>query len=89
MLVTHFIFLTTEGHTFQPGVGETLEVENCQFLGIAGGESAKEAFYRLVEEERWLLETSFDKVFCYPLGERYREGKGWFCLDDVREDRKT
>ncbi len=61
-----YIFLTTEGYTCQPG-SESIEpdIENCQVIGSAEGENEEEAFARLLQENKYLLETSFSEVYCY------------------------
>ena len=45
--MARYIFLTMEGYTYLPD-SEAMEpyVENCQMLGFAEGENAKEAFNR-------------------------------------------
>jgi len=47
--MSSYIFITTEGYTFQP-VSESLEpdVENCQVMGFAQGINKKQAFKNLV-----------------------------------------
>jgi len=59
-----FIFITKEGHTFQPGGSESAEsdIENCQVIGFARGENVEEAFEKLISENRFLLETTFYEV---------------------------
>lgn len=79
-----YIFITTEGYTFQPG-SEVLEpdIENCQVLGFAKGDNAEEAFEALLRENAYLLETSFDEVVCLELKNRdYRGRKQYFRLSD-------
>ena len=79
-----YIFITTEGYTYQPG-SKAIEpdIENCQVLGFARGDSAEEAFRELLQENAYLLETSFDEVVCLELkDEDYRERKRYFYLKD-------
>ena len=73
-----FIFLTTEGYTFQPN-SESAEpdIENCQVLGFASGADAKEAFLNLLSENEYLKETTFDETFAMELA---NEEKRWFRL---------
>jgi len=81
-----YIFITSEGYTYQPG-SETVEpdIENCQVLGFAKGNDAKEAFRALLHENEYLLETNFDEVVCLELKyEDYRERKKYFWLSNVR-----
>jgi len=80
-----YIFITAEGYTYQPG-SEAVEsdIENCQVLGFAKGNDADEAFSALLEENAYLLETSFDEVVCLELkDEDYRERKRYFCLAHI------
>jgi len=83
--MNHFIFLTTEGHTFQPG-SESPEpdIENCQLIGQASGTTARKAFRSLLEENPCLTGTSFDEVFCYRLHDDYQDSKEFFYLSDRR-----
>ena len=63
-----YIFITTEGYTYQPGSkAAEPDIENCQVLGFAKGDSAEEAFKALLRENPYLLETSFDEVVCLEL----------------------
>lgn len=63
-----FMFLTTEGYTFQPGSEESEpDVENCQVIGWARGNDAQAAFRNLLTENEWLLETTFDELTAYEL----------------------
>jgi len=81
-----YIFITTEGYTYQPG-SEAMEpdIENCQVLGFAKGNDAKEAFSALLRENAYLLETSFDEVVCLELkDENYGEMKSYFWLRDYK-----
>lgn len=52
-----FIFFTLEGDS----IGENGEkVENCQLLGDAVGETAKEAFDNLLDENPWIKTSGFN-----------------------------
>ena len=68
MKVKNYIFLTSEGYTFQPQ-SECLEsdIENLQVIGFAKGTNSQEAFYNLVKNNEYLLKTTFEEVFCYEL----------------------
>jgi len=82
----HFIFLTTEGHTFQlDSDSPEPNIENCQMIGTASGETAKQAFYNLLEENHYLKDTNFDELFSFRLAENYREMKEYFFLSDFRK----
>jgi len=83
-----YIFITNEGYTYQPG-SEAVEpdIENCQVLGFAKGDSADEAFGVLLRENAYLLKTSFDTVVCLELKDKdYRRKKRYFRLRDERKD---
>ena len=63
-----FIFITSEGATYQPNtVAQEPDVENCQVLGFARGSSPQDAFRNLLQDDYWLLETSFDSLQCIEL----------------------
>ena len=68
MKVKNYIFLTSEGYTFQPQ-SECLEpdIDNLQVIGFAKGTNSQEAFYNLVKNNEYLLKTTFEEVFCYEL----------------------
>ena len=53
-----FLFYTTEGHTYAPN--ESVEVENCQVLGIAKGIDKSMAQKNLLEENPWIVAAGFD-----------------------------
>ena len=79
-----YIFITTEGYTYQPG-SEAAEpdIENCQVLGFAKENGPEEAFNALLEDNAYLLETSFDEVVCLELkDEDYGGRKRYFYLKD-------
>ena len=73
--MTAFIFTTREGYTFQPNSAAIEpDIENLQVLGIANGETAEQAFVKLLSEASWLLQTSFDQVQCFELAhQNYQE----------------
>ncbi|MCH7559153.1 MAG: hypothetical protein IIB56_17110 [Planctomycetes bacterium] len=82
-----YIFITTEGYTFQPE-SESIEpdIENCQVIGFAKGKNPKQAFQNMIQENSNLLETTFDELICYELKD-YDE-KSYFYLNayKVSED---
>jgi hypothetical protein len=50
----HYIFLTDEGHTFQPdSKSELPDVENLQVIGFAKGIDADEAYKNLLIENQY------------------------------------
>lgn len=70
-----FIFITSEGHTFQPGSDSSVpDIENCQVLGFGSGVDSADAFRNLLKENEFLLDTFFDEVRALELAndeERY------------------
>lgn len=82
-----FVFITVEGYTFQPN-SESLEpdIENCQVIGFAQGKNDKEAFNNLIQENSYLLYTTFDKLICLELKEKdYFGNSTYFHLDEYRQ----
>ena len=59
-----YIFLTSEGTTFQPD-SKSMEpdIENLQVIGFSNGMDARDAFERLLNDNKYLLDTSFDEIF--------------------------
>jgi len=64
----HYIFLTTEGSTFQPdSTFIEPDIENIQVIGFASGNTAQDAFEQLLKENTYLIETNFDEIFSLTL----------------------
>ncbi len=63
-----YIFITDEGYTFQPN-SSSLEpdCENAQVLGIVAGENENDAFKNLLEQNDYLIDSSFNEIYCYKL----------------------
>ena len=63
-----FIFITTEGFTYQPN-SESIEpdIENCQVVGFAEGKDLEEAFGSLIAENEYLREINFNEIIGYEL----------------------
>ena len=76
-----YIFLTTEGHTFQPD-SDSIEpdIENLQVLGTAPGFNQDDAFSNLLRDNPDLLNTNFTETFCYQMDSDYLNSKKYFCL---------
>lgn len=53
-----YIFFTTEGTTYPPIEGK--EVDNCQLLGRAYGQTPEEAKSNLLKDNPWIEEAGFD-----------------------------
>lgn len=85
----HYIFITTEGHTFQPqSESPDPDVENCQVLATGTGKDAEDAWNRAAGgDHAFLLETSFDELICYELA-NHGEVAGRFSLEQTREEQE-
>jgi hypothetical protein len=82
-----YIFLTTEGHTFQPGTDSMgPDIENAQVIGFASGLNEEDAFKNLLETDNYLLKTKFNEVFCYPLMDNYTNSQKYFYLSENRTE---
>jgi len=80
-----YIFLTTEGHTFQPGSETDLpDIENCQVLGYGTGNNAKDALKDMVNNNDCLLDTKFSSV----IGIEIKSYAVYLSLDSIRNKRK-
>jgi len=77
----NYIFITTEGYTYQPG-SEAIEpdVENCQVIGFASGKDNKDAFNNLLTENKHLLKMKSDEIICYRLADRYKNTRKSFFI---------
>ena len=78
----NYIFITSEGHTYQPGSeNNEPDIENLQVIGFAGGESPEEAARNLLKESKYISDTTFNEVTAMEL----KSGKGTFhCLKKVQ-----
>ncbi len=74
--MNHYIFLTTEGYTFQPSPDDELtEIDNLQVIGFAQAANADEAYKQLLLENPYLKETNFENIFCYQLAANYEQNR--------------
>lgn len=64
--MSEYIFYTTEGYTEDP---QGNRIENCQLIGVACGDDAKEAQGNLLTENPWIKECgySIEKIICKEL----------------------
>ena len=76
-----YIFLTSEGYTYQPD-SESIEpdIDNLQVIGISEGNNSQMAFENLIKKSEYLLETTFDDIFCYELSQDFKESVRHFNL---------
>lgn len=58
--MNEYIFFTTEGTTYPPIEGKN--VENCQLLGRAKGNTPEEAKNNLFKDNPWIEEAGFDSA---------------------------
>ena len=63
-----YIFLTTEGFTFQP-CSEAIEpdVANLQVIGFGKGKNPDEALASMLQQHEWIEATTFSEVVSYQL----------------------
>lgn len=47
-------------------------------IGFASGQSAEDAFKNLINENKYLIETSFNEVICYKLDKEYEKTRQVF-----------
>ena len=69
-----YIFLTTEGFTYQPN-SESCEpdIENMQVIGFGRGNMVQEALGNLLEINEDLVNTSFNEVIAIQLANDHIE----------------
>ncbi len=77
-----YIFLTTEGYTYQPN-SESIEPdrENAQLMGIVEGMNQNDAFKNLLEKYKCLKESNFKEVYCYQLNDDYENTRKSFIIE--------
>ena len=76
-----YIFLISEGTTFQPNsTSSEPDIENMQEIGFAGGDTVQDAATRLAGLNAYLANTNFDEVFAIQLADDRRE---YFSLRDL------
>ena len=77
-----YIFLTTEGYTYQPN-SESIEpdCDNAQLIGIAEGKNQEEAFKDLLEKYDYLKISNFEEVYCYQLNDDYKNTRKNFIIE--------
>lgn len=62
----NYIFLTSEGSTYQNNSNSTEpDIENLQVIGLSNGKDSNNAFKQLLKENMDLLNTNFKEIFCY------------------------
>ncbi len=72
--MAEYIFLTTEGSTFQPNsISSEPDIENMQVIGFAQGDTVQDASRNLLDSNEYLADTDFDEIFAIPLATDHRE----------------
>jgi hypothetical protein len=87
--INSYIFITTEGHTFQPN-SDTIEpdIENCQVIGFANGLNSQQAFENLIQDNSYLSQTTFNELICYELKNDYLKNSVYFFMQTVNACQK-
>ncbi len=76
-----YIFLTTEGFTYQPNSASSEpDIENMQVIGFSQGDTVQDALRKLLELNEYLVNTNFDEIFAIQLENDHRE---YFSLSDI------
>jgi hypothetical protein len=69
-----YIFITTEGSTFQPNSDSyEPDIENMQVIGFGQGDSAQNALEKLTKQNEYLVDTTFDEIIAIKLANAHRE----------------
>lgn len=80
-----FMFVTFEGFTFQPdSEASEPDIENMQVIGTATGYSRQEAYDTLIKESEFLLETTFNEIWCF----RLADGGNYDCMFSLEQARE-
>lgn len=84
----YFIFITKEGHTYQPNSQSTEpDIDNCQVLGFVHGENEAKAVDNFLKENEHLIDTSFNEVMAFEMKNTGlgNQPKFSLLLNDLRE----
>lgn len=84
-----FIFITNEGYTYQPNSDRSEpDIENCQVIEFSEGNDENDAFKKLINENEYLLKTSFDVLLCIELKNKFQYNKSKiFSLNDLKDQK--
>ncbi len=86
-LMNSYIFITKEGSTFQPNSqSPEADIDNCQVIGFGEGIDENDAFHNCIEENEYLLDSTFNEIICIRLKHKnyYGESK-YFYINDYRK----
>lgn len=85
--ISEYIFVTFEWHTFQPWSNSLdPDVENMQVIWFWKGFSRDEAYENLIKNNNYLLETSFNEIWCMKIANNKYDCM--FSLDEAKENCK-
>ena len=66
--MNQYIFITTEGSTYQPNSDSAEpDIENMQVIGFGQGHTVQNAFRNLIEQNEHLKNTKFNEIVALPL----------------------
>ena len=81
MKMIQYIFISSEGYTFQPdSESDVPDIENLQVIGFGKGLTSKEAFNNMLLDNKHIQESTFNEVHCYRLNSEKLEN--YFCIHD-------
>jgi hypothetical protein len=76
-----YIFITTEGSTYQPNSDSSEpDIENMQVIGFGQGDTAQSAMRKLLKMSEYLVNTNFNEIIAIQLVNDHRE---YFSLKDI------
>ena len=89
-----FLFYTHEGQTYTPYISDEWsdsqggkEIENLQIIGFSQGGTPQEAFDKLVNNNAYLIGSTFDEITAVELKEQEYKTFG-FSLESIREQQE-
>lgn len=81
-----YMFVSKEGHTFQPQNNELpTEIDNLQVIGISNGQDENEAFLNLLDENLYLRDSTFNEVFSIQIDSNFENNKKYFCIKSGKQ----
>lgn len=77
-----YIFLTTEGYTYQPN-SESVEpdYDKAQLIGIVEGQNQDDALKNLLVKYDYLKTSNFEEVYGYQLDDNYENTRESFIIE--------
>ena len=84
----NFIFVTTEGSTFQPNSDYVeSEYDNLQVVGFSKGDTPDKAFEIFLKENKDILKSNFDEIICWQLSDEYDKIQRYYYLNEYKSVR--